>query len=357
MTINRHPLQSIGVGQNSRMLPDEAVVPYCDALGERLGWLGDALGEEQKEGRLSIAAARAAQAFLRETRATILVMALKHGRQLLDVEPLPLTIDPTESGMPTFKDFWTLREDSQRAQEQLTQIPGREALIEQAIDGIYAGHKPIKQQILWLQRAYMERLAATPVVADFRQQQPTRLGSRNRDGLYAVSWTGVVHSVNLFECATLQFVERGGWHVTGGGSELSTLVDMLAGGRHSLQEILGLANEPAWIVPQVIERVTVGPYHHRWTENDQFIQRAFEVAHDDEPWMLRCTVERAATTQAAKRSTLDSWLGREPMEAGPSVKHTVLLVPLVIKQHLGDKDEYDEECAVYGVSGDGDLVC
>jgi len=39
MTINRHPLQSIGVGQNSRMLPDEAVVPYCDALGERLaGW-------------------------------------------------------------------------------------------------------------------------------------------------------------------------------------------------------------------------------------------------------------------------------------------------------------------------------
>ena len=50
------------------MLPDEAVVPYCDALGERLGWLADALGEEQKEGRLSIAAAKAAQAFLRETR-------------------------------------------------------------------------------------------------------------------------------------------------------------------------------------------------------------------------------------------------------------------------------------------------
>src|SRR4030095_8342946 len=66
MTINRHPLQSIGVGQNSRMLPDEAVVPYCDSLGERLGWLADALGEEQKEGRLSIAAAKAAQAFLRE---------------------------------------------------------------------------------------------------------------------------------------------------------------------------------------------------------------------------------------------------------------------------------------------------
>ena len=50
MTINRHPLQSIGVGQNSRMLPDEAVVPYCDALGERLGWLANALGEERKEG-------------------------------------------------------------------------------------------------------------------------------------------------------------------------------------------------------------------------------------------------------------------------------------------------------------------
>ena len=60
MTINRHPLQSIGIGQNSRMLPDEAVVPYCDSLGERLGWLANALAEEQKEGRLSIAAAKAA---------------------------------------------------------------------------------------------------------------------------------------------------------------------------------------------------------------------------------------------------------------------------------------------------------
>jgi hypothetical protein len=273
------------------------------------------------------------------------------------VEPMPLTIDPTESGMPTFKDFWTLREDSERAKEQLAQIPDRAALIEQAIDQIYSGQKPIKQQILWLQRAYMERLAATPVVADFRQQPPTRIGSRNRDALYAVSWTGVVHSVNLFECTTLQFVERGGWHVTGGGRELSDLVDTLAGGRHTLQEILGLANEPAWIVPQAIERVSIGPYHHRWTENDQFIQSAFEASHGDEPFMLRCTIERAATTQPASRTTLDSWLGREPMEAGPSIKHIVLLVPLAMKQHLGDKDEYGEECAVYGVSKEGDLVC
>src|SRR6266496_1221835 len=110
---------------------------------------------------------QAAKAFLRETRATILVMALKHGRQLLDVEPLPLTIDPTESGMPTFKDFWTLREDRDHAEEQLQQIPTREQLIAQATDAIYAGQRPIKQQILWLQRAYMERLSATPVVADF----------------------------------------------------------------------------------------------------------------------------------------------------------------------------------------------
>src|SRR5688572_23888650 len=207
MTINRHPLQSIGVGQNSRMLPDEAVVPYCDSLAERLGWLANALGEEQKEGRLSIAAAKSAQAFLRETRATILVLALKHGRQLLDVEPVPLTIDPTESGMPTFKDFWTLREDRDHAQEQLQQIPNREELIAQATDAIYAGNRPLKQQILWLQRSYMERLAATPVVADFRQREPVCLDAKRRDKLYAVSWTGVVHSVNLFECCTLHFVE------------------------------------------------------------------------------------------------------------------------------------------------------
>jgi len=357
MTINRHPLQSIGVGQNSRMLPDEAVVPYCDALGERLGWLADALGQEQKEGRLSIAAAKAAQAFLRETRATILVMALKHGRQLLDIEPLPLTIDPTESGMPTFKDFWTLREDRERAEEQLRQIPAREQLLAQATDAIYAGQRPIKQQILWLQRAYMERLSATPVVADFRQQEPLRLSEKKSERLYAISWTGVIHSLNLFECVTLHFEEHGAWHVTGGIGELRALVDDLAGGRNTLPEMIGLINEAPWIMPRAIERVTIGPYHHCWTENDELVQRAFAAANGAEPWMLRATIERAATTNMAKRSTVDVLFGRTPMEAGPSVFYRVLLLPLAIKQLLGDADEDGQPCAVYGVSKQGDLVC
>jgi hypothetical protein len=250
LTIERHPLLAAGGGQNARMLPDEAVVAYCDALGDRLSHLGAALAAEQKEGRISIAALQAARAFLQEIRATLLVMALKHGRQLLDVEPLPLTIDPTESGMPTFKDFWTLREDRDHAEEQLKQIPAREQLIDQAADTIFAGNRPIKQQILWLQRSYMERLAATPVVADFRQREPVCLDGKRRDKLYAVSWTGVIHSVNLFECCTLHFVESGGWHVTGGTSELRDLVDDLAGGRHTLQEMVGLINQAPWVVPQ-----------------------------------------------------------------------------------------------------------
>jgi hypothetical protein len=352
----RHPLLAAGAGQNTRMLPDEAVVPYCDILGDRLSRLGAALGEEQKEGRLSIAAFEATRAFLHEIRATLLVMALKHGRQLLDVEPVPLTVDPTESGMPTFKDFWTLREDRDHAQEQLQQIPNREELIAQATDAIYAGNRPIKQQILWLQRSYMERLAATPVVADFRQREPVCLDPKRRDKLYAVSWTGVVHSVNLFECCTLHFVESGGWHVTGGTKQLRDLVDDLYGGRHSLQEMVGLINQTPWIVPQTIERVTIGPYHHSWTQNDELVERAFAAANGQEPFMLRATIERAATTRALKRSTVDVLFGRQPMEAGPSLRYKALLVPLAIKQLLGDADEDGQPCTVYGVAGQGDLV-
>jgi hypothetical protein len=283
-------------------------------------------------------------------------MALKHGRQLLDVEPLPLTVDPTESGMPTFKDFWTLREDRERAEEQLRQIPSREQLIAQATDAIYNGQRPIKQQILWLQRAYMERLAATPVVADFRQQEPVRLSQKKNERVYAVSWTGVIHSLNLFESVTLHFEEHSGWHVTGGIGELRNLVDDLAGGRHSLPEMIGLINEVSWLLPRAIERVTIGPYHHSWTENDELIQRAFAASHGAEPWMLRAKIERAATTQASKRSTIDVLFGRTPMESGPSVLYRVLLAPLAIKQLLGDADEDGQPCAVYGVSREGDLV-
>jgi hypothetical protein len=355
--INRHPLQAAGAGQNSRMLPDEAVVGYCDALGDRLGWLANALGEEQKAGRISIAGFQAAQSFLHELRATVLVLALKHGRQLMEIEPVPLTIDPTESGMPTFKDFWMLRDDRDHAEEQLKQIPDRAALIDHARDAIYNGRRPVKQQILWLQRAYMERLAATPVVTDFRQGEPVNLSAKKGDRLYAIGWTGVIHSVNLFECVTLHFEERGGWHVTGGVGELRQLVDDLAGGRHTLPEMIGLINEAPWIVPRAIERVTIGPYHHGWTENDELVQKAFAAGHNGEPWMLRATIERAATTKAAKRSRMDVLFGREPMEAGPAVFYRLLLVPLAIKQFLGDADEDGQPCTVYGVTKQGDLVC
>jgi hypothetical protein len=34
MISERHPLLAAGAGQNTRMLPDEAVVPYCDTLGD-----------------------------------------------------------------------------------------------------------------------------------------------------------------------------------------------------------------------------------------------------------------------------------------------------------------------------------
>lgn len=356
MAIDRNSLQTAGAGQNSRALPDEAVVGYCDVLGERLGWLASALAHEQRAGRISLGACQAAQSFLGELRATVLVLALKHGRQLLEVEPVPLTIDPTESGMPTFKDFWMLRDDRDHADEQLKQIPAREQLIADALDAIYGGRRPVKQQILWLQRAYMERLAATPVVADFRQGQPVPLSEQSGDKLFAISWTGVLHSANLLECVTLHFAERGGWHVTGGTAELRELVENLAGGRHSLDEMIGLVNQAPWIVPRAIERVTIGSYHHRWTENDALIERAFAAAPEGEPWMLRATIERAATTQAAKRSRMDALLGREPMEAGPTVRHRVLLAPLPIKQLLGDADEDGQECVVYGVSKQGDLV-
>ncbi|MFN8477837.1 MAG: hypothetical protein U0074_08490 [Kouleothrix sp.] len=49
---------------------------------------------------------------------------------------------------------------------------------------IYNGHRPVKQQILWLQRAYMERLAATSVVSDFRQSEPVKLGCGEQMGGY-----------------------------------------------------------------------------------------------------------------------------------------------------------------------------
>lgn len=353
--MNRHPLQSRGAGQAERRLPDEAVVRYCNTLAVRSAAFRRVIGEEQLAGRLSRVAAAATTAFLDDLRATVMVMALKHGRQLLDAEPVPLTIDPTESGMPTFKDFWQLHEDHAQAQVRLTELPDHAALVQQALEALYNGRRPAREQILWLQRAYMERLAATPVIADFRVGTPVALTEGRGDHPFAVSWTSIVRSLNLFECTTLQFIERGGWHVSGGTEKLYTLVQSLEGGRHNPAEMLGLCNDVAWIVPQAIERVVIGPYHHEWTENDSLVKRAFAAAPDD-AWMLRCSIERVAATRPAARSTWDKLLGHEPMEIGPVIRSVAMLVPLPIKQQLGDADEDNNPATVYGLSSAGDLI-
>lgn len=357
MTTNRHPLQVLGAGQAQRQLPNEAVVPFCHQLSERLGWLGKVIGEEAREGRLGNVAAQGTQEFLQALSATTMVMALKHGRQLLDVEPVPLTIDPTESGMPTVKDFWTLRDDYEHAADLLSKLPSRDELLSQALDSIYSGQPPARQQILWLQRAYLTRLATTQVIADFTLHDPVNVGTDGDDTRYSLRWSGLVRSVNLFETTILEVIARSGWRAGGGVAELQKTLQLLADGRHALPEILGLCGEVPWVVPNTIERVTIGPYYHRWTENDSFVQQALAAAPDDEGWMLRCRIERAATTQPAPRSAMDKLFGREPMEAGPVERSALLLVPLSIKQHLGDADEEGNLCIVYGLSSTGDLVC
>ncbi|NOK63847.1 MAG: hypothetical protein GFH27_549357n14 [Chloroflexi bacterium AL-W] len=357
MNIDRHPLLTAGAGPAEQNLTDDAIVPYCDDLHQRLCWLDKVLEAEYKEGHLSRAAQKTTATFLQELCVTIAVLALKHGRQLLEVEPLPLTIDPTESGMPTFKDFWLLQEDRERAQQRLTHIPERAEVIDQAIEAIYGGHRPLKQQMLWLERSYLEQLANTPVVTDFRQMPTLRLSKKRGDQLFVTSWTGIIRSRNLFECTTLHFTERSGWHITGGQKDLMKLIDSIANGRHQLHETVGLLNQAPWIVPRTLERITIGPYHHQWTQNDDFIKHIFDASHSPSPFMLRATIERIATTGAAKRMPMDRLFGREPMEVGPNVCHRVLLVPLAMKQYLGDTDEEGQPCTVYGVSQEGDLVC
>lgn len=357
MTVNRHPLQAQGAGQAQRRLPDDAVVPYCNQLAERLVWVGKVLHEEQREGHLSSAAAKGTEQFLQELRATVMVMALKHGRQLLGVEPLPLTIDPTESGMPTFKDFWTLREDHEHAPEQVKQLPDREQLLEQATEAIFRGERPARQQVQWLELAYLSRLATTPVIADFQVGDPVLVGEERGSKTYALTWTNLIRSLNLFETTTLHFIERSGWYLNSGKELLGRIMREFEAGRHTLQEMIGMANQAGLVVPQTIERVTIGPYFHPWTQNDPIMLSAFAATGElSTAWLFRASIERAATTKASERSMMDSLFGREPVEAGPSVRSAVVLVPLAIKQQLGDRDEDGNPAAVYGLSNSGDLV-
>jgi hypothetical protein len=111
------------------------------------------------------------------------------------------------------------------------------------------------------------------------------------------------------------------------------------------------------IAPVMIERVHLGPLYHRWTQNDDRVQRVF-AALSDEPFLMRLNIERALIAHTPGRPRLAGLFGSTPdtFHIGALGQERLIVVPVAAKQLLGDADEDGQPAHVYGLSRGGDLV-
>lgn len=351
--VDRESLINAGGGAAQAALEPADVVPYTRLIAQRLAWVEPVLRHQMGIDRLSRAAYRAAAGLADRIAQTMGVMALKHGRHLIGADPLPLTVDPTGSGFPTFKDFWTLADEVGHATERLATIPTEDALYAAALDAIFRGVAPAAQQARLLERGYLEQLQGKRVVEDCSVHAAVDGALPSGEAGRAWSYDRLVHSLNRFDSVTVH-------HATGSPEPDPARIQAVVGAqgmaRPELLTLLG-ALTGLGMVPVMIERVHLGPLYHRWTQNDERIRQVFDALHD-EPFLMRITIERALIARTPGRARLGGLLGSEPdtYRIGALGQERLLVVPVAAKQLLGDADEDGQPAHVYGLSRGGDLV-
>src|SRR3989344_3071850 len=114
--------------ENIKRLDHSQTQPYLGRLHERLLHLRTVLGREQKDACII--------PYLNIVITSIAGLQAKHVLNGQDQIDFSLTIDPTNSGFPTFKDFYLLEKTQEQAASALQQLPSRPQIIESIADAV-----------------------------------------------------------------------------------------------------------------------------------------------------------------------------------------------------------------------------
>ena len=108
--------------ENLRRLTPEQIIPYFTKLSSRLSQLSEIATREQDEFVTD---------YINVVKNTLDCLFLKHQLGGEDKVDFSLTIDPSDSGFPTPKDFYLLEKDKEKAKQILGILPSRENIIEE----------------------------------------------------------------------------------------------------------------------------------------------------------------------------------------------------------------------------------
>ena len=140
--------------ENIKTLKSEEISPYLDRLIKSLNCLSVI---RTREGDKFVAP------YLSIVKDTTECLILKHKLSGLEQVDFSLTIDPSDSGFPTTKDFYLLEKNKEEAASSLKTLPKREGIIEIIRDAVLTSRQPAHGQILLQRYNFFSKLSKTKI--------------------------------------------------------------------------------------------------------------------------------------------------------------------------------------------------
>ncbi len=271
-----------------------------------------------------------------------------------------LMINPNLSGYPTLKDFIALKENKRDADEILGTIPQREEIIEIIRTGIMHGINVDSAQDMLRRLNFFSYLKEYQLFDEDVLPITRFIKKESKREFHVMSWGCVdwLWKVPVFYNMCFQQDSRYGSFDLGKKPVLKGLLLQTKSSHIDLktlgQQIDSMVEE---IHPKFIERFTLGPYYDNVTNNPEEIQRL--INDESDPSVMKFIRERVLSERTKPfGGLLERIMGKKTEREvfSPTYEEMRMVVPFRIKQKLGNFDEKDNPCKVYGVRIDGGIV-
>jgi len=329
-------------------VPNHKIKHYLDRLNTRLTNLSDILTKEKDE---------FVAPYLKIVQDTVKCLILKHDLEK-DSPNFSLTIDPTESGFPTFKDFYLLKKDKEIADKALEKLPSKEAIIEKIRDKLLRGSSPVTLQSQLKKFNFYSKLKGTNILEEYYLNELQLVGEEGSKKLYTLEWNCIERGSNVPVFYRMYFSQDSKFQILNEGTtpKLKTIIYESQYGRRDLREIVSVIDyELDEIHPKLINKYIIGPYYNDITTNSPELNSIFGGMQDQS--ILKFNVEAVASISVKK---LGGWIRQrlglaiEKEVYGPlDNTNRKMIAPFRIKQKLGKKDEFGKKCKIYGITEEG----
>ncbi|MBS3146597.1 hypothetical protein J4471_02775 [Candidatus Woesearchaeota archaeon] len=352
MTISNIDLNALLNESNVMELDSINVESYFRGVNSRLGQLSDILKRETSDPIIP---------YIEIIKDSIDCLVLKHALPKEDQLDFPLTIDPTESGFPTYKDFYLLQRDKERASKVLEVLPQRKTIIEDIRNEILKGRNQEHYQILLMRYNYFSRVKDTNVLKEFMVGNTKVRKEEDEKKFCTLDWTCIERATNLPVYYRMFFTQNS-WTEVFNPSQNAKIQTILYQTQMGLTDIKSIAStinkEIDEISPKQIMKYVIGPFYNTHTKNKPNLNAILEDTKDQS--ILKFRVERVGSVNVKLvGGHLRKFFGLEiekEVYGDVDIYDRRMIVPCGLKQIIGNYDENKRPCRVYGVTTGGDII-